>query len=329
MQIPQNFDLRSLQVFVVTAEQGGMTQSAKALGMTQSGVSQAIAALEETVGSQLFDRSVRPIVLTSTGRSLFKRGQKILFDAQSAYLEASKADKKRFATLTIAMPESLANLLGPKLFGRQKEISTYWRLWSGLTPVHSEEFLSHAIDILITEDSNVPDVPALERHSVFSEPYVLIFPKNYTGLAELGPHLKDFDLMRFSLRSAAGRQTEAQLNRLRLEYNELVEFDTTVGQAAAVADGLGWGITTPLCLLQRPSLIDQLKIAPIKRGGFYRHISLVARQNNLGEVPGVLAEECRAILQEEILPELIVRVPWLDELMLCRTTRTVLKRGAG
>jgi len=28
VKIPSNFDLRSLQVFVVTADQGGMTQSA-------------------------------------------------------------------------------------------------------------------------------------------------------------------------------------------------------------------------------------------------------------------------------------------------------------
>jgi hypothetical protein len=32
VKIPSNFDLRSLQVFVVTADQGGMTQSARVLG---------------------------------------------------------------------------------------------------------------------------------------------------------------------------------------------------------------------------------------------------------------------------------------------------------
>jgi len=43
MRIPSNFDLRSLQVFVITADQGGMTQSAKVLRMTQSAVSQIMA----------------------------------------------------------------------------------------------------------------------------------------------------------------------------------------------------------------------------------------------------------------------------------------------
>ena len=64
-QVPANFEFRALQVFVTTAEQGGMTKAAKVLGLTQSAVSQTIAALEEAVGKQLFDRAVRPIVTSN------------------------------------------------------------------------------------------------------------------------------------------------------------------------------------------------------------------------------------------------------------------------
>ena len=106
--LPPNFDLRALQVFVVTAEQGGMTQSAKVLNLTQSGVSQTIASLEEAIGGQLFDRSKRPIVLTSAGRALLNRSHNILADVQNAYLEASQSDLKELVSLTIAMPQSLS-----------------------------------------------------------------------------------------------------------------------------------------------------------------------------------------------------------------------------
>jgi len=63
--IPNNFDLRTLQVFVMTADRGGMTQSARALKMTQSAVSQTISKLEDAIDVQLFDRTVRPIGLTT------------------------------------------------------------------------------------------------------------------------------------------------------------------------------------------------------------------------------------------------------------------------
>ena len=45
MDLPQSFDLRSLRVFVMVAEAGGMTSAAKQLGLTQSSVSQIVSNL--------------------------------------------------------------------------------------------------------------------------------------------------------------------------------------------------------------------------------------------------------------------------------------------
>lgn len=326
MQIPQNFDLRSLQVFITTAEQGGMTQSAKTLAMTQSGVSQTIAALEDAIGTRLFDRSVRPIVLTAAGRMLFTRGQRLLGDTREAYIEACEADKKKFSMLTIGFPESLANLLAPKLFKNKRNLCDYWRIWSGLTPAQIEAFQSHAIDIIISEDSLITDLTELEQYSIISEPFFLIFPKSYSGSTELGPHLEELDFLRYSMRSALGRQTETQLNRFRLRFPQVIEFDNSRGLTEAVAGGLGWAITTPLCILQSRDLIPELKAVPIKRGGFYRHFSLITRENSLGTAPSDIADECRSILQHEILPPLFKDIPWLEDMLLCRTTKQIFKR---
>jgi hypothetical protein len=65
--------------------------------------------------------------------------------------------------------------------------------------------------VLITEESNTSDMIDVERYNVFPEPYVLIFPKEFKLAQELGPHLADSTLIRFSLRSSVGRQTETQL----------------------------------------------------------------------------------------------------------------------
>ena len=107
-QLPSSFEFRALQVFVVTAEQGSMTQAAKVLGLTQSGVSQIIAGLEDSVGRQLFDRSIRPIVLTKVGQTLLRQSQKILGDLQSAFVEATESEHGELSSLNIAMPESLS-----------------------------------------------------------------------------------------------------------------------------------------------------------------------------------------------------------------------------
>lgn len=314
-QLPSSFEFRALQVFVVTAEQASMTQAAKVLGLTQSGVSQIIAGLEEIIGRQLFDRSIRPIVLTKAGQVLLKQSQRILGDLNSAFVEATESDSGELASLNIAMPESLANVLGPRLYRRKGDLARFWRISNGLMPDQRAKFNTHAADLMITEESNTSDMLEVERFNLFTEPYVLIFPRNFALAPELGPHLAESTFIRFSLRSSAGRQTEAQLNRLQLKFPAQIEFDSVVGHATAVAFGLGWGITTPLCLFQVPGIFEQLQVHPIVRGKFGRRMTLLARQHTLGSAPRIIAEDCRAILSEEVFPELVAELPWLDGLM--------------
>lgn len=313
MQIPNNFDLRSLQVFVTTAEQGGMTQSAKVLGMTQSAVSQIIAGLEDAVATRLFDRSVRPIVLTSSGRILLERGRQIISDTKEAFREAQTLEQRQLAMLTVAMTDSMATVMGAHLYKSMSHVSSHWRLWSGLSPYHRSDFLSHNIDIIVTTSNVMEDVANLDRYLLFKEPYVLVFPKNYKGSVELTDGVRDLPFLRYSFRSAMGRRIESQLNRMRLKFPEVAEFDNAPSHTMAVAAGLGWGITNPLCLLQRPGLIDQVRIEPITRGRFSRHFDLIAREDSLGEIPRQLADESRRIMREECLPQLYAKVPWLED----------------
>ncbi|WP_034387223.1 LysR family transcriptional regulator [Hellea balneolensis] len=315
MKIPNNFDLRSLQVFVITADQGGMTQSAKVLRMTQSAVSQIIAGLEDAVGVKLFDRSVRPIVLTSAGRILLERGRQILRDTKEAFRETRTLERRRLASLTVAMTDSMSAVLGSHLYETMNEVSSYWRFWSGLSPYHREEFLTHNIDLIITTSDVMEDVSGLNRYKVFQEPYVLIFPKTHKGSTKLEDGERDLPFLRFSIRSAMGLRIERQLNRLRLKFPDIAEFDRAPAHTLAVAKGLGWGVTTPLCLLENPELIPHVDIQPIQRGSFSRHFDLLSREDNLGDIPEKIAIESRRILKKHCLPKLYDQVPWLEDMI--------------
>ena len=289
-----------------------MTQSAKVLRMTQSAVSQIIAGLEDSVGIKLFDRSVRPIVLTSAGRILLERGRQILRDTKEAFRETQTLEQRRLASLTLAMTDSMAAVLGSRLYKEMKEVSGYWRFWSGLSPYHREEFLSHNIDVIIANSSVMEDVSGLSRYKVFHEPYVLIFPKDYEGPFEISDE-HTIPFLRLSLRSSMGLRIESQLNRLRLKFPEIAEFDRAPGHTHAVAEGMGWGITTPLCLLEKPDLLANVQVHPITRGAFSRHFDLLAREDSLGDVPAQIAETARRILRHEVMPTLYDQIPWLEE----------------
>ena len=82
MKLPQEYDLHALEVFVMTVELGGMSQCAAHLQVTQSAVSQTIARLEAGIGASLFDRTMRPLGLTASGKSLFARGHKLIAHAR-------------------------------------------------------------------------------------------------------------------------------------------------------------------------------------------------------------------------------------------------------
>ena len=65
------FDGRALggiSVLAAVVETGNFVRAAEALGLTQSGVSRAVARLEARVGVRLFDRTPRAVSLTDEGR---------------------------------------------------------------------------------------------------------------------------------------------------------------------------------------------------------------------------------------------------------------------
>jgi DNA-binding transcriptional LysR family regulator len=62
-------NLSQLEYFVAVAEEGGFTHAARRVHISQSGVSAQIRQLERELGTELFDRSGREVVLTAGGRA--------------------------------------------------------------------------------------------------------------------------------------------------------------------------------------------------------------------------------------------------------------------
>lgn len=110
-----------------------------------------------------------------------------------------------------------------------------------------------------------------------------------------------------------GLRIESQLNRLRLKFPDIVEFDGAPSHTMAVAEGVGWGITTPLCLLQKGELLDDVQIHPLTRGQFSRHFDLLSRENSMGDVPVKIAAEASRLLRTECMPVLYDKIPWIEE----------------
>lgn len=317
MELPTAFDVRSVRVFVAVVDAGGMTAAARRLGMTQSSVSQTVSNLEEAAGVVLFDRTIRPIALTNAGAILYDRGRVLIAAANDAFAAVRESGERRLASLTVAMAESFANTVGPVLVRRMVDVAERWRIWSGISPDHQAALLSHAVDMIVTTGDELDAVEGLEHHPIVTEPFVLVFargeaPADTADLAALAAR----PFVRYSLRSSIGRQIERQLTRLRLDMPITAEFDTATGQLTAVADGMGWSMTTPLCLAQEALRLGSLSVAPLTRGRFSRQVKLVARAGELGDLPARVAATGRDILREGPFRSLTERIPWLEPLIV-------------
>ena len=73
--------LEQLRIFIAVAERQHVTEAARALNLTQSATSAAIAALEERHNVRLFDRVGRGIMLTDLGRSFLPEARAVVAGA--------------------------------------------------------------------------------------------------------------------------------------------------------------------------------------------------------------------------------------------------------
>ena len=67
-----------LRIFLAVAEHGSFTAAAKALFLSHSTTSRAVAALERELGAPLFLRQGRSVTLTKAGETLKPEAERIL-----------------------------------------------------------------------------------------------------------------------------------------------------------------------------------------------------------------------------------------------------------
>ena len=113
-----NLELRQLRAFIALVENGSVTAASHALGLAQSTVSEAIAALERELGTPLIahKRGSHSVALTPAGRVLLPRGRDVLAAVDKTYIAVAKAAVSARGVVNIIANESVSTyLLSPVL----------------------------------------------------------------------------------------------------------------------------------------------------------------------------------------------------------------------
>ncbi|ANB36166.1 LysR family transcriptional regulator [Rhodovulum sulfidophilum] len=136
-------DWDKLRIFYAVADAGSLTHAGESLHLSQSAVSRQIRALEESLGSTLFHRHARGLILTEQGE--------LLFDATSAMA-------RRLDTAVARIRDSVEEVFGEL---RVTTTTGFGSLWlAKRLPILYQRYPELKIDLMLEEQ--VLDLPMRE-----------------------------------------------------------------------------------------------------------------------------------------------------------------------
>jgi DNA-binding transcriptional LysR family regulator len=108
-------ELRQLELFVATAEEGHFGRAADRSNIVQSGLSASIRSLERELGTRLFNRTTRRVELTESGRALLPEARRVLAAMASAREAVADVEGLERGTLSLGIMQSLVAVRLPAL----------------------------------------------------------------------------------------------------------------------------------------------------------------------------------------------------------------------
>ncbi len=313
-------DLHALQVFVTVCEADSMAVAARRLGITQSAVSQTIKALEADCAVQLLDRDVRPARPTRAGQALLAMADPLLAQARQVVEQLRQSARHEHAQIRLGCVDSFAATVGPALVRALSGSSNQLQMWSGLTPGLNAQLLSRELDVAVCTE--VPDDPRIAHRPMFSEAWVAVFPLDADApmangrldLVRLGTATDDrsLPLIRYSQRSVIGRQVDRFLRHVGLDLPRRFEFDATDPMLSLVAAGLGWSLSTPLCLWQSRAWLPEVRVVPVPALRLGQRDMLVLYRRGEGQaLADRIVASTHAALRRQLRPALRRAMPGL------------------
>ena len=117
------FDWNRARAFLVTVEEGSLSAAARALGLTQSTLGRQVSALEEELGTVLFERVGRGLTLTPSGIELVEHVRGMGEAASRVSLSASGKSQSLEGSVCISASEVDAAYRLPPIIAllREKE----------------------------------------------------------------------------------------------------------------------------------------------------------------------------------------------------------------
>src|SRR5579863_1694918 len=100
----------AMQAFVAVADLQGFAPAARKLGLSPSGVTRLVAALEERLGARLLQRTTRSVALTDAGARYLERARRVLADVDEAEGSIQDERSRPSGRLVVSAPVGFGRL---------------------------------------------------------------------------------------------------------------------------------------------------------------------------------------------------------------------------
>ena len=100
----------AMQAFVAVADLRGFAPAARKLGLSPSGVTRLVAALEERLGARLLQRTTRSVALTDIGARYLERARRVLADLEEAEGSVQAERTRPSGRLVVSAPIGFGRL---------------------------------------------------------------------------------------------------------------------------------------------------------------------------------------------------------------------------
>ena len=286
-----------LKSFTVLCEEAHFTRAAERLNMTQPGMSQHIAKLEQQLGKSLIEREMPGFVLTDAGEKTLALAR-ARWRQERQFLDSLEDENEDRGVVSVACSGSFAMLLYPSLIAWMAEALEISAL---MTAAPEESIVSGVLagsfDLGIVGDA--PRSPRLETEHLGPEPLDLILPLEWEGRL---PEFEDLQALGLVQHPDAALYADAVLAaNFASEYRgaerlRVRSFVNQIGQIPApVTQGLAYSILPRSGVLAYPER-KKLSIASFPRPSILQlHLIALKRTNRSPRV-----EKLVRLIREEV-----------------------------
>lgn len=285
-------DVKTLYTLIAIADRGSFAEAGNAIGLSLSAVSMQMRALEEELGTTIFDRSRRPPVLTDSGLALTHRARDLI-----AHWESMSAALKRDAAgglLKLGSVHTCVSGVLPLALKRMRQQGhgVDIHLTTGLTHELEKAVYHRQLDVaVITEpDSMRSD---LEFMPFAEESFVVITHRTTEGITDKKV-LESTPYVRFNRAARVGYLIHEEIARRKIAVRSVMEIDNLEGVIAMVANGLGTSIVPARDV--KNEFPATIRTIPFGSPPLTRRLGvLVPRENPRAHLAQILLEALRAV----------------------------------